>query len=230
MQSTRVPLGFGDQEIEVPSHACLFYYDDVELRGSLGFLVQALEDPEQAIVLFGQPERLEEVLGYLAAGRADQVDAARLAGRIVLVGGASEADALLGHIGATLDGLMERGVRLIRFLGFIAWDEEGWPTHEDLLRFEARVTDAARRYPVVVICAYDASRLPGPLLIFGGIHTHPLTIVGGVLCVNPHYVSADEYLARWAQGFPWNDEGRERLASVRLRKIERERPPVDALP
>lgn len=207
-------LGFMDRSVEVPSHICLFYYDDEELRRSLSFATLAFDAPGEATVLFGPRARLEQVLGYIAADHARDVEADVRDGRITLVEGAPTGDETLGNIGRALDALVARGVSLIRFLGFIGWGEEGWPHHEDLLRFEATVNAAVTNYPAIAICTYNANRLPGPLLIFGGIETHPLTIVGDTLCDNPHYVPPAEYLAR--PPFPWSSERRDRLAQVRL--------------
>lgn len=206
------PLGFLDRAVGVPSHICLFYYDDTELRQSLSFLALGLADPEQATVLFGPRARLEVILGYLAEDQGRDVEADVRDGRITLVEGAPTGEETLANIDRTMATLMERGPSLIRFLGFIGWGEEGWPSQDDLLRFEAAVNEAVAGYPTIAICTYNANRLPGALLIFGGIETHPLTIIGDSVCDNPHYVSPGDYLAR--PGAPWTDERRERLSEV----------------
>lgn len=213
MTST-APLGFLDREVGVPSHICLFYYDDAELRESLSFATMDLDKPGHATVLFGPRSRLEEILGYLEADHGRDVAADVRDGRITLVEGGSTGDEALANIGRTMDELTGRGTKLIRFLGFIGWGEAGWPAHDDLLRFEATVNDAVAAYPAIAICTYNANRLPGPLLIFGGIETHPITILGNTVCENPHYVAPKEFLAR--PGPPWADARRERLSQVVL--------------
>ena len=55
--ASRVPLGFADLKVDVPSHICLFYSNDDELRERLGFLARTLDDPTQVAVLFGKQER-----------------------------------------------------------------------------------------------------------------------------------------------------------------------------
>ena len=193
---TRTKLGFADLSVDVPSHICLFYSDDNELRGRLGFLAHTLDDPEQVAVLFGKQERLEEVLAYIGADHKRDVAADLKAGRIVLVNGAADADALLDGIARTLDAAVARGTKLIRFLGFIGWGDMDWPPQEDLMTFEAKVTEAVKKYPAVVMCTYNTEKLPGSVLIFAGIETHPVTIVGTTLCENPHYVPFAEYIER----------------------------------
>ena len=192
----RAPLGFADLRVDVPSHICLFYSSDVELRERLGFLALALDDPKQVAVLFGVQARLDEVLAYIAADHKRDIAADLRAGRIVLVNGAPDPDALLGGIATALDAAVARGTTLIRFLGFIGWGDMDWPANEDLMTFEAKVSEAVKSYPAVVICTYNAEKLPGSVLIFAGIETHPYTILGTTLCANPHYVPFAEYIER----------------------------------
>jgi len=209
------PLGFGELSVSVPSHLCLFYYDDVELRTKLGFARIGLESEREAVVLFGRSTRLQEIVGYLADEGLD-VEAFQASGRLVLVEGAADRQGLLTNIGEHLDSLMATGVELIRFLGFIGWEDPTWPTHEELLTFESMVNVAATSYPAVVMCTYKLTEIPGPLLIYGGIETHPLTIIGDTVCENPHYVPPDRYAAARADGLAWLDPGRDQFDGVRI--------------
>ena len=193
---TRTALGFADLKINVPSHICLFYEDDNELRDRLSFLANTLDDPREVAVLFGKQERLEEILAYIAADHGRDIAADLAAGRIVLVHGAPDADALLGGIAKALDAAVARGTKLIRFLGFIGWGDMDWPANEDLMTFEAKVSEAVKSYPAIVMCTYNTEKLPGSVLIFAGIETHPYTIVGTTLCENPHYVPFADYIER----------------------------------
>ena len=212
--ASRVPLGFADLQVDVPSHICLFYSNDDELRERLGFLARTLDDPTQVAVLFGKKDRLEEVLGYIGADFKRDVSADLKAGRIVLVNGARDPDALLGGIAAALDAIVARGAGLIRFLGFIGWGDMDWPATEDLMTFEAKVSEAVKSYPAVVVCTYNTEKLPGSVLIFAGIETHPLTILGTTLCENPHYVPFAEYAERRTR--PTTAERERNLGGVRV--------------
>jgi len=215
----RVPLGFADLKVDVPSHVCLFYENDDELRERLNFLATGLDDPDQVAVLFGKQERLAEILGYIATDHTRDVAADLKAGQIVLVNGAPDADALLDGIATALDAAVTRGVKLIRFLGFIGWGDMDWPPQQDLMTFEARVTEAVKSYPAVVVCTYNVEKLPGSVLIFAGIETHPITILGTTLCVNPHYVPFAEYVER--RGRPTKTEREKRFAGVTVGPLTR---------
>lgn len=209
------PLGFGDLSVGVPSHLCLFYYDDVELRSKLGFVRLGLEGAGEAVVLFGRRPRLNQILEYLRAEGLD-IDGFQESGRLVLVEGAADREGLLRNIGVQLDAVMSTGATLIRFLGFIGWEDPGWPTHDELLAFESMVNVAAASYPAVVMCTYKLTEIPGPLLIYGGIETHPLTIIGDTVCQNPHYVPPEQYASVRGQALGWLSEGREGFQGVRI--------------
>ncbi len=212
--TTKVQLGFSDLKVDVPSHICLFYSSDDELRERLGFLAHTLDDPEQVAVLFGKKERLEEILGYIGSDFKRDVAADLNGGRIVLVNGSRDPDALLGGIEKALDETVARGAKLIRFLGFIGWGDMDWPDTEDLMLFEAKVSEAVKSYPAVVMCTYNTEKLPGSVLIFAGIETHPFTILGTTLCENPHFVPFADYIER--RGRPTKAERERNLGGVKV--------------
>ncbi len=213
---TKAKLGFADLSVDVPSHICLFYENDEELRARLGFLAHTLDDPTQVAVLFGKQSRLDEVLAYIVADHGRDVEADMKAGRIVLVTGAPDADLLLGNIAKALDAAVAADKKLIRFLGFIGWGDMDWPPQQDLMTFEAKVSEAVKNYPAVVICTYNTEALPGSVLIFAGIETHPLTILGTTIAENPQYVPFEEYVARKQR--PYTAERERNLGAVRVGK------------
>ncbi len=212
--TTQVKLGFADLKVDVPSHICLFYSSDDELRERLGFLAHTLDDPEQVAVLFGKKERLEEILDYIGSDFKRDVAADLKVGRIVLVNGSRDPDALLAGIAKALTETVARGAKLIRFLGFIGWGDMDWPDTEDLMVFEAKVSEAVKSYPAVVVCTYNTEKLPGSVLIFAGIETHPFTILGTTLCENPHFVPFAEYIER--RGRPTKAERERNLGGVKV--------------
>lgn len=116
-------------------------------------------------------------------------------------------------------GTRTRGVELIRFLGFIGWGDMDWPADADLMTFEAKVSEAVKSYPAVVICTYNTEKLPGSVLIFAGIETHPLTILGRTLCENPHYVPFAESVERRSR--PPTSEREHNLGRVKIGPLKK---------
>jgi hypothetical protein len=81
-------------------------------------------------------------------------------------------------------------------LGHLGWEHPGWPAEREILSLEARVTDAVRDLPSVVLCAYDVRGLSGRPLLLGGLECHPLTLRRATLRHNEHYIAAEQFLER----------------------------------
>jgi hypothetical protein len=52
------------------------------------------------------------------------------------------------------------GGALARVLGSLGWEHPGWPAEQDLLWFEARLTDTVRNLQTVVVCATTSVGAP----------------------------------------------------------------------
>jgi len=83
---------------------------------------------------------------------------------------------------------------MVRVLGNLGWEHPGWPAEGDILRLEARVTDAVRNFPSVVMCAYDVRELSGRSPLLGGLECRPLTLRRAALRHNEHHVPAAQFL------------------------------------
>jgi hypothetical protein len=70
-----------------------------------------------------------------------------------------------------MDQAMNNGYRVIRLLGFIGWDQPGWPDTASIVEFERRVNAVVRAYPAVVVCTYDLANLGGLSVMEGGLGT-----------------------------------------------------------
>lgn len=173
----RVSLGWTAGSVPLHTHACFYYADETSLRSTLAFLRIGLDAPGVFNVIFADQSRHDSLLEWLGDGYSGDVRARIAEGKLAMVPGASTRGELLANIGATLDGGLERGHRLIRFLGFIAWGAPGWPDEAELLQFESEVNAAVAAYPAVVICTYGVPRLSGQQLIHGGLLTHPVVFL-----------------------------------------------------
>ena len=108
-----------------------------------------------------------------------------------MIDGAPNTDDLIQKIGGRLDQALADGYGLIRLLGFIGWDQPGWPDTTAIVDFERQVNAVVRSYPAVVVCTYDIPRLTGLSLMEGGLKNHPITIMGDrIVRENPFYLAA----------------------------------------
>ena len=171
------------------THACFYYSDEGTLRKALDFIRVGLDAPQELNVIFADESRHAGLVEWLREGYGGDVDDLLASGKLVLVGGAPTRAELLANISSTLDTGLRRGHNLVRFLGFIAWGENGWPSEDELLQFESEVNAAVLAYPAVIICTYGVPRLNGRQLVEGALGNHPVVFLNDrVLEGSPLYV------------------------------------------
>ena len=192
-RNPRIPLGVGGEFAAPGDHLAYFWDSEQDFMAAIGFIAAGAANGETC-VLIGHDDandRLE------ATARRAGLDTAvlRRQGRLQFASGMRSADALLGFVGEQVDLAVDRGAPLIRILGNLGWGRPDWPDDVDLLRLEARVTDAVRKLPVIVMCGYDVHRLAGSPILLGGLECHPLAYRRGALRPNDLYVPAEQFLA-----------------------------------
>jgi hypothetical protein len=190
----KIQLGTKDESVDVGDHIAYIWETPSEFVDAVGFLQRGIRDGDHCVI-FGHDEANAEVLRVLTqmgfdTGHLEQ------SGRLTVLGGRSHGDMMLEEIGGAFQKAADGGATLIRLLGNIGWSRPGWPEDNDILAFEAKVTGAARLFPSVVMCMYDAKSLSGNVMLHGCFETHPLIITGNVLRKNPYYVEIEEYLKR----------------------------------
>jgi hypothetical protein len=186
-----VPLGWRDERLPVGSHVCAFHSDDKRLRQTMSFLRVGFDQPADFGVLFADRRRFDTLAGWLQEGYDGSIESLIDRGKLALIDGAPRVEQLVERIGQRLDQAMQDGYGIIRFLGFIGWNQPGWPDLVSLVEFENKVNEIVTAYPAVIICTYDVLGLPGRSLIDGGLRAHPVTILGTqVVRNNPFYLAA----------------------------------------
>lgn len=193
MSKRKIELGIRDEKLSPGDHVAYFWQSEDEFAEGVRFIETGLRG-EDHCVIFGFEEANEKVCEVLR-GRGFDADALRAAGRLTILGGESDADAMLANIGATFAAALDRGAKLIRLLGNIGWGRDNWPTEKDILMFEAKVTGAAKMFPSVIVCMYDVNNLSGNVIVHGAYETHPLTFCRNFLRENPYHVGFDEFVA-----------------------------------
>lgn len=183
-----IELGICQERASEGEHIAFLWETPAEFAEGVGFLRHGI-DAGDHVVIFGHREANEQVLSVLRDDGVD-IEALLTSGRLTVMRGTEDAGAMLAGIAASFRDSMAAGARLIRLLGNLGWGKEGWPSEEDTLRFEAQVTDAARRFPCLVVCMYDVRRLSGPIMVHGAYEAHPRVIQNRILRENPYHVRA----------------------------------------
>jgi hypothetical protein len=169
-----IRLGIGDDCVSIGDHIGYFWETDRDFEEGVGFLEVGLENGDASVV-FGHEQPNQRVLDVLRQ-RGFDVNRLMETRRLWVLGGDPSAHAMLEKIGSVFQAALAAGARLIRLLGNIGWGRPNWPADDHILEFEARVTEAARQFPCVIVCMYDVRALPGRIILKGGFETHPLTV------------------------------------------------------
>ena len=189
-----VPLGIADTFAAPGDHIGYFWEDDQEFDATAGFLAAGLERDE-VCVLLGHDAATARVLAGLER-RGLPPDDMRRRDRFHTVSGQQPSDDVLREIDDRVRAAVDDGVPMVRVLGHLGWGHPGWPAEREILSLEARVTDAVRNLPSVVLCAYDVRGLSGRRVLLGGLECHPLTLRRATLRQNEHYVACEPFLER----------------------------------
>jgi len=195
-----IPLGLGGELAAVGDHIGYFWESEREFDATAGFLATGVSLGE-ACVLIGHDtanDRLLESLERLGLNVRALMDEHQL--QIASV--RSSADGLLLEVDSRIKEAVHRGMPTVRLLGNLNWGRGtvGWPSDLEILRLEAQVTSAAERLPSIVVCTYDVTNLPGPMLVKGGLECHPLTFRRDCLRHNEHHVPSERFLEELAAG------------------------------
>ena len=187
-----IELGIGDERVKLGDHLAFLWETDEEFGRGVRFLTSGLAAEDYAVV-FGHRQANERVLDVLREHGMD-IESLLTSGRLTLMQGSEDAGAMLAGIGASFADSVGKGARVIRLLGNLGWGRAGWPNEREILAFEARVTEAARLFPCVVMCMYDVNLLSGRIVAHGAYETHQQVVHRGVLRENPYHVATKEFL------------------------------------
>jgi hypothetical protein len=180
--------------VSVGDHIAFFWENEQQFAEAVGFLEVGLRATDSAVV-FGHPAANARVLSTLQQQGLD-TDKLIAEGRIAVLGGKRSGTGMLSGIAESFTRAAANGAPLIRLLGNIGWGHPDWPSENDILEFEANVTEGCKNFPCVVVCMYDVKHLSGRIMVHGAYETHPLTVCGNVLRENPYYMPIDAFLER----------------------------------
>jgi len=195
-----IPLGLGSEVAAPGDHIAYFWESEREFEAITGFLAAGTSLGE-ACVLVGHDAAHALLLASLER-RGLSVSALLQERQLQIASVSSSADELLADLDERIKDAVHRGMPAVRILGNLNWGRgaPGWPSDQEILRLEATVTRAAERLPCIVVCVYDVTNLPGPLLWKGGLECHPLTFRRDCLRHNEHHVPPARFLEELSAG------------------------------
>lgn len=188
-------------QLTLGDHLSLIYETaEDQFASVVPFIRLGLQRGERCMYIFDENTE-EDVLRALQAGGI-ATDEAIASGALVLVG---KRDTYLkeGHFDPDLMiDLLERstaearaaGFSALRVTGEMTWALAGEAGSERLIEYEAKLNRFFPGSDCLAICQYNRNRFSAEV-IRDVIRTHPLVIVGQMVCRNPWFVPPDELRA-----------------------------------
>ena len=176
---TRLPgrepshLLVGGQPIAPGTHIAAFYDSDPgRTRLTVPFLAEGLL-AGQPCFLFAHAEELESYLEGLRRYAGVGVDDALSSGRLVIgeAPGRTVEEAL-DYWERALWQAMDNKAAIVRAVGEMASERNGFISEDEMLRYEAMVNMTTKRFPCVVICQYDVRKFSGQAVL-QAFRAHP---------------------------------------------------------
>jgi hypothetical protein len=186
---------------DCPCHVCAFFSGkEEEYRVMLPFMAEGFEAGDKLLHILDKDERSARLARLRGAGI--DVESAQRSGQLELrpweqahtIGGRFDMVAMLElhqrHLAADT-----RPGRTTRMWSNQEWFlEQGLPSADDLLEYEARFNYIWPKFNNVYVCVYDAQRFSAGIMM-QMLRTHPFVIIDGVMHENSFYVPPDQLLS-----------------------------------
>ncbi|HEV2477565.1 MAG TPA: MEDS domain-containing protein [Candidatus Dormibacteraeota bacterium] len=161
------------QVMNVPVHIPAFYDSDAgRVRLTAPFIAEGIKS-RQPCFLIAQGEELNSYLVALDSDPAVDVDEALASGLLTVVGAPGRTVALaLDFWERNLWDAMDRHATLMRAVGEMVSEREGFESEREMLAYEAAFNMTSRRFPCAVICQYDVRKFSGQAIL-AALRAHP---------------------------------------------------------
>lgn len=201
MRSESAPITLAGHALGEHRHVCAFFNSDDEAYGTLlPFIRDGISRGDKAFHIV-DPEGRDAYVQRMSDYGID-VDKG-LAGSQINVSvwedaylkpGRFDQNAMLELIQEVLRSGKRQGYPLTRLIAHMEWCLRDCPGVEDIVEYESRLNQVLPLNDDVVICTYDIAKHSAEV-IMGALRTHPVVIIGGILQVNPFYVTPEDFLA-----------------------------------
>ena len=174
-------------------HLCPIHDSSVDqLAVAVAFISVGLARGERCVFVADEHSVQEIVRAFEAA----RVDAARERGRgalriltkgdTFLLSGGFHPEAMIDFLRQAEAAALADGFSGLRFLEEMSWALEAKVDDDQLVEYEARLTDFLAKSRTIISCHYNRARF-NPCLIHDMLRTHPLVILGELVSPNPFY-------------------------------------------
>lgn len=156
-------IAVGSAHVSVPGHVASFYStNEGRLRLSIPFFVEGVRAGERCVLVADRP--MASVYTSALGDKSSHVTP-------MAFGGGTAAAAITEWEGL-LSEFVATGATTIRIVGEMATERVMFGSDEEMLRYEEAFELMSKRYPVAVICQYDAREFSG-LALVRALKAHP---------------------------------------------------------
>ena len=189
------------QNVAIHDHVCLLYRDSQEgLASAAAFIESGLRNHDQCIYI-SDDNSPEEVLGALERHGIDAESDLR-SGQLILgtkdesyvENGSFSPDAAINMFAEASYEATSKGFRAVRGCAEMTWQLNTEHAETDqLLEYETRLNNELfPEHQVLGMCQFNINRFSAAA-IREIIYTHPIVIIGGLMCENIYYKPPQTY-------------------------------------
>jgi hypothetical protein len=193
-----VSVGFSEDLVPAGTHICYLFSDDDEREDMLARYFAAGRSARERMLLLVDAERPAEVARKLRVrGVAPGNDFATVEARDYYYDdGSFRYQRMLDRVGSFFEESMSQGFAGARGSGDMSWALRGLTGSEQVIEYEARLTEQLTRYPTTCMCLYDV-RLFGGAALMDVLSVHPYTLLRGQMVKNPFFIEPARFLERY---------------------------------
>jgi transcriptional repressor of dcmA and dcmR len=166
-------VNVGGVRVTIHTHLATLYDSDAgRVRITVPFLADGLR-AGQPCFLVASGDVLDAYLEALRKEPGVDIEAALRAGQFVVAAGPGpNVDSAVSFWEQSCWRAVGGGPTVLRITGEMACARQGFPSHEEMMRFEVAFNVLAARFPMVVLCQYDVREFDGQT-IYQALKAHP---------------------------------------------------------
>jgi hypothetical protein len=189
------------ESADVHDHLCLIYRDKEEgVRSAVAFIKAGLAKNDRCVYI--TDDNTAEAVRQTMQLQGIEVESALSSGKLIfgtkqdayLSDGYFEPDKAIKFFAKAADQAAAEGYRAIRGAAEMTWQLGGDPGSDRLLEYESKMNELLfPTHEAVGLCQFNSNRFT-PAFLRDVIYTHPLVMIGGLVCKNFYYKPPEEYL------------------------------------
>lgn len=201
VKSKKISLGFTNQKFEPGVHICQIYTDEDERHNALvDYVISGLKEGEN-VACFTEKETNESLTKGFKENRVsyDEITNADLFSlsdihNTYFEDNKFDPDKMLDVLKGFYEVSMNKNCNGARAIGEMTNEIESVEGGSRWFEYESRVSMLLRKYPVNIVCQFDARTFKGATLM-GILKVHPYMIIKGSVINNPFYIKPEDFLS-----------------------------------